>query len=117
MIKYTENELLSNLWQDSDKGGVIEAKKAIDFNNLILSCERDKTGVTFKKSLVGFISNEEQYSFTKYDNDLILSHVRVFGQEQDPIVISKAELDNLLQDFKNDLKLFTNQTRNYTTKM
>lgn len=119
MIKYTEEQLLSNLWQDSDKGGVIEAKKAVDFNNLILSCERDRTGVTFRKSLAGFTINEEQFafSFTKYDNDLILSHVEVFGQEQDPIVISKPELDAILQEFKADFKSFTNKTKNYTSKM
>lgn len=119
MIKYTEDELLSNLWQGSDKGGSIEARKAIDLNNLILSCERDKTGITLKKSLVGLTSNEEQFSFsfTKYGNDLILSHVKVFGQEQDPIVISKVELDTVISEFKADFKSFSNKTKNYTSKM
>lgn len=76
-------------------------------------------GITLKKSLVGLTSNEEQFlfSFTKYGNDLILSNMQIFGQEQDPIVISKVELDAVISEFKADFKSFTNKTKNYTNKM
>ncbi len=119
MNKYTEQELLANLWQDHSLLGFIEAKKAIDFDNLVLVVSKSENAIEFSKGIKGLTKNEVSYEAAFEKNSMNLYELKsftLFGLVQDPITITKEELTSLLDDFRFDFKNAPTKSNNFTSK-
>jgi len=120
MNKFTEQELLAKLWTDNSRIGSIEAKKAIEFDNLKTVIERTSNSIRFVQTIEGLIKRQTKYDLTFTKNKVgiyELTELTLFGEKQNPPELTKEDMQGVLSAFTFDFNNSPSKSYNFTNKV